>query len=129
MRIVPVCGNSLSNVGNPDALPVKVLTALVSLISQRERGALTAAGSAIAVGVGVADGVGEALTTTFTPLLQTSFFPDLIQVYLYPLEIVVALALVQDPPALTAAEAVIEVELPINAITASHSKVFFISKL
>jgi hypothetical protein len=32
----------------------------------------------VAVGVGV----GITLTTTFTPLLQTSFFPDLIQVYL-----------------------------------------------
>jgi hypothetical protein len=129
MRIVPVCGNSLSREGNPDALPDKFLAALVSLISQSERDALTAACSAIDVGVADGVGVGVAFTTTFTPLLQTSFFPDLTQVYLYPLEIVVALALVQDPPALTAAEAVIEVELPINAITASQSKDFFISKL
>jgi hypothetical protein len=45
------------------------------------------------------------------------------------LEIVVALSLVQVPPALTAAEAVTEVELPIRAIIASQTRRRFIWKL
>jgi hypothetical protein len=56
------------------------------------------------VRVGVADGLGVA--TTFTPLLQTNFFPDLIQVYLYPETVVVDFNLVQVAPALTAAVAI-----------------------
>ena len=55
-------------------------------------------------GVGVADGLGVA--TTFTPLLQTNFLPDLIQVYLYPETVVVDFNLVQVAPALTAAVAI-----------------------
>ena len=123
MRIVPVCGNSLSNVGNPEALPVKALTALVSLISQSERAALTAAGSVVALGVGVA------FETTFTPLLQTSFLPDLTQVYLYPLETVVALTLVQVPPALTAADAVTTAELATRAMIDSQSTDLFMLRV
>jgi hypothetical protein len=37
-------------------------------------------GVAVAEGVGVAVGLG--VTTIFTPLLQTNFLPDLMQVYL-----------------------------------------------
>ena len=51
------------------------------------------------------------------------------QVYLYPLEIVVALTLVQVPPALTAADAVTTAELPTRAIIASQSKVLFMNRL
>jgi hypothetical protein len=40
----------------------------------------------VGVGVAVAEGVGVAVgfgvTTIFTPLLQTNFLPDLMQVYL-----------------------------------------------
>ena len=67
--------------------------------------------------------------TTFTPLLQTSFLPDFTQVYLYPFEIVVALTLVQVPPALTAADAVTTAELATRAIIASQSKVLFMNRL
>jgi hypothetical protein len=34
------------------------------------------------VGVGSTDGFGDGLVRTFTPLLQTNFVPDLMQVYL-----------------------------------------------
>ena len=37
-------------------------------------------GVGVGVGLGVEDGIGFG-ETTFTPLLQTNFFPDLIQVY------------------------------------------------
>jgi hypothetical protein len=41
--------------------------------------------------------------TTFTPLLQTNFLPDLMQVNLNPLTIDVEFNFVQVPPALTVA--------------------------
>ena len=53
-----------------------------------------------AVGDGVAAGVG---VTTFTPLSQTNFLPDLIHVYLNPLLVAVVPALVHVAPALGAA--------------------------
>ena len=40
---------------------------------------------------------------TFVPLLHTSFFPDLMQVYFKPAEVLVEFSLVQVDPALTAA--------------------------
>jgi hypothetical protein len=60
-------------------------------------------------GVGNATGVGEGvaaafgLAATFTPLLQTSLLPDLIQVYFKPLTVEVVFNLGQALPALTAA--------------------------
>ena len=57
---------------------------------------------------------------TFTPLLQTNLLPDLIQVNLYPFEIVVAFSLVHNPPAFTAAVAVGVIEPAIK--TASTKK-------
>jgi hypothetical protein len=48
---------------------------------------------------------GELALVTATPLFQTNFFPDLIQVNFMPLEIVVAPALLQELPARIAAEA------------------------
>jgi hypothetical protein len=60
-------------------------------------------GVAEGVGLGVAEGVGLGVAATFTPLLQTSFLPDLIHVNLYPLTIDVVFNLVQVPPALAVA--------------------------
>ena len=64
-------------------------------------------GVAEGVGVGVAVGslglgVGL-LTTTLTPLPQTSFFPDFMHLYLYPAYVFVEFNLVQDVPAFMAA--------------------------
>ena len=50
-------------------------------------GLTTGAGSGVTTGVGVAAGFGFA--ATFTPLFQTSLFPDLTQVYLIPLMVLV----------------------------------------
>ena len=58
-------------------------------------------GVGVAVGVGVEVGVGVG-RETFTPLLQTSFFPDLMQVYFKPLTDEVAPNLAQELPCLTA---------------------------
>jgi len=47
-------------------------------------------GVGIGVGVGELNGVGEGVELAFlttTPLLQTNFFPDLIQVNFFPLEV------------------------------------------
>ena len=70
-------------------------------------GVTTGAGVAntTGAGVGVSEGVGVAvgLATTFTPLLQTSLLPDLIQVYFKPLTVEVVFNLGQVSPALTAA--------------------------
>jgi hypothetical protein len=62
-------------------------------------------GVASGVGVGVRVGVGFATRTIFTPLFHTNFFPDLMQVYLIPLLVEVAPALLQLCPAFTAADA------------------------
>ena len=63
-------------------------------------------GVAVAEGVGVGDPVGVGVTTIFTPLLQTNFLPDLMQVYLQPDTLVVEFNLVHVAPALTAAVAI-----------------------
>ena len=52
-------------------------------------------------GVGVSEGVGSG-RETFTPLLQTNFLPDLMQVYFKPLTVDVVPTLVQELPCLTA---------------------------
>ena len=65
----------------------------------------------VTVGVGAGELEGEALgvtvgvgfVTTFTPLLQTNFLPDLTQVNLYPLTVDVDFNLVQVPPAFAVA--------------------------
>ena len=41
----------------------------------------------VGAGVGVAAGIGFGLAATFTPLLQTSLLPDLMQVYFNPLTV------------------------------------------
>jgi hypothetical protein len=53
---------------------------------------------------GVAAGVG--LAATFTPLFQTSLFPDLMQVYLIPFTVEVDFSFGQVSPGLTAALAI-----------------------
>ena len=61
-----------------------------------------------AIGRIVALGEGDGLATldaTFTPLFHTNFFPDFTHVYFSPPAVVVAPALVQVPPAFTAASA------------------------
>ncbi len=55
---------------------------------------------------GANEGFGEGLVGTFTPLFQTSFFPDLMQVYLIPLTVDVEFSFGQESPALTAALAI-----------------------
>jgi hypothetical protein len=55
------------------------------------------------VGVGVAVGVGFAFATTFTPLFQTNFLPDLTQVYLIPADVLIWPRVLQEVPGLTAA--------------------------
>jgi hypothetical protein len=62
-------------------------------------------GVASGVGVGVRVGVGFATGTIFTPLFHTSFFPDLMQVYLTPLVVDVAPNFLQLCPLFTAAKA------------------------
>ena len=65
----------------------------------------TGVGNTTGAVVGVSEGVGAAvgLAATFTPLLQTSLLPDLIQVYFKPLTVEVVFNLGQASPALTAA--------------------------
>ena len=60
---------------------------LLAIAAKRVDSKLAAeAGVGEGTGFGVCEGegvgVGVAFTVTFTPLLQTSFFPDLMQVYL-----------------------------------------------
>ena len=61
-------------------------------------------GNTTGVGVGVASGVG--LAATFTPLFQTSLFPDLTQVYLMSFTVEVDFSFGQVSPGLTAALAI-----------------------
>jgi len=58
-------------------------------------------GVGVGEGVGVADGVGAG-AGTFTPLLHTSFLPDLMQVYFNPLTVDVVPAFLQELPCFTA---------------------------
>ena len=57
-------------------------------------------------GVGEGDTEGVGLAATFTPLLQTSLFPDLMQVYLMPFTVEVDFNFGQVSPGLTAALAI-----------------------
>jgi hypothetical protein len=61
-------------------------------------------GVSVGVGVGVGEGVGVAFLTA-TPLFQTNFFPDLMQVYLIPDDVLVFPSTLQAVPGLTAASA------------------------
>jgi hypothetical protein len=67
-------------------------------------GVTTGAGSGVTTGAGVAAGVG--LAATFTPLFQTNFFPDFMQVYLIPFTVEVEFSFGQASPGLTAALAI-----------------------
>jgi len=72
------------------------------MIFPAEVPAETASGVEVTFGVGV----GEGLVGTFTPLFQTSLFPDLTQVYLIPFTVEVEFNFAQVSPALTAALAI-----------------------
>ena len=69
-------------------------------------GDTTGAGVDKTTGTGDGDGEGFGLAATFTPLFQTSLFPDLMQVYLIPLTVEVEFSFGQESPALTAALAI-----------------------
>ena len=60
----------------------------------------------IGVGEGDADGLAVGLATTFTPLSQISFVPDLMQVNLKPFTVEVVFNFVQGAPAFVTACAV-----------------------
>jgi hypothetical protein len=62
-------------------------------------------GVAVGVGVGVGVEVGVAFLIA-TPLFQTNFLPDLIQVYLIPDDVLVFPSTLQAVPGLTAASAI-----------------------
>ena len=68
-------------------------------------GAIVGVGVNSGVGVGEGVDVGFTTGTTFTPLFQTIFFPDLMQVYFMFLAIEVTPTLLQICPLLTAANA------------------------
>ena len=59
-------------------------------------------GDGVALGLVLGDGTGDLITT---PLFQTNFFPDFIQVYLIPAEVAVAPSFVHVVPGLGAAVA------------------------
>jgi len=61
-------------------------------------------GVGVGIGVGVGEGEGVAFFTA-TPLFQINFFPDLIQVYLIPDDVLVWPSTLQAMPGLTAASA------------------------
>ena len=66
-------------------------------------------GVGVGIGVGVGVGVGEGISVAFftaTPLFQTNFFPDLMQVYLIPDDVLVFPSTLQAVPGLTAASAI-----------------------
>ena len=70
-------------------------------------GVTVGVGLGVGSGVGDGEGVGVGVTTGVgfliaTPLFQTSFLPDLTQVYLIPLEVLVWPAFLQFVPGLTA---------------------------
>ena len=93
-------------------------------------------GAGVSVGVGAGDSVGvdEGVGITlgfgtagiFTPLFQTSFFPDLMQVNFFPRFVEVAPAFGQLPPAFTAASefdvANIGMEMATEIIRISHGR-------
>jgi hypothetical protein len=81
------------------------------------------------MGSEVADGVGVGATAGFataTPLFQTSFFPDLTQVKVFPEVMEVLPALGQKAPALTAANAGIDKEEHKMEITTRNASFRFI---
>jgi hypothetical protein len=86
------------------------------------------AGDGVGDGDGVNDGevvVGLAITT---PLFQSNFFPDLIQVKVFPEATEVLPALGQVAPALTAANAGRDREEPRKVIATSAARVLFMLK-
>ena len=68
-------------------------------------GAIVGVGATSGIGVGEGVDVGFTTGTAFTPLFQTNFFPDLMQVYFTPLLVDVAPTLLQLCPLFIAAKA------------------------
>jgi hypothetical protein len=64
-------------------------------------------GVSVGVGVGSTDGFGVGLAGTLTPLLHTSFLPDLIHLYLRPFTVEVEFSFVHVAPAFVTAFAVL----------------------
>ena len=60
----------------------------------------------VTTGAGVGVGVAVGLAATLTPLFQTNFFPDFMQVYLIPFTVEVDFSFGQVSPGLTAALAI-----------------------
>jgi hypothetical protein len=90
-------------------LVASVMTFVLTGVGVAE-GVAVGVAEGVAVGVGVGVGVVEVVgvgigVATFTPLLQTSFLPDLTQVYLKPLATEVEFNLEQVAPVFTAANA------------------------
>jgi hypothetical protein len=82
---------------------LSIVTGLVEAVGVGERVAeAVGVGERVAEAVGVGEGVADVLGT-FIPLLQTSFFPDLIHVYLYPAEVTVKFNFLHVAPDLIAA--------------------------
>ena len=81
-------------------------------------GAIVGVGATSGIGVGEGVDVGFTTGTTFTPLFQTNFFPDLMQVYFTPLVVDVAPTLLQLCPLFTAAKAN---DWTLEKITARHN--------
>jgi len=64
-------------------------------------------GVAVGVGVGIGVGVGVGVAVlTATPLFQINFFPDLMQVYLIPDDVLIFPSTLQAVPGFTAASAI-----------------------
>jgi hypothetical protein len=70
-------------------------------------------------------GVGVDLVLALTPLPQTSFLPDLLQVYLRPETVFTCPLVLQVAPALTAAKAGTERDEPINVRAIKNARGFF----
>ena len=84
------------------------------------------------IGKSVIDGIGVgvvlALTTIFTPLLQTSFLPEEIQVYFLLSEILICPFVVHLPPANTAAFAGSDINEALIAAAKRNAMILFILK-
>ena len=69
-------------------------------------------------------GVGTTDLEVFTPLFHARFFPDLTQVYFLPCEVLVWPVVVHLAPALTAADAGLEIEVLRRAIATNNTILF-----
>jgi hypothetical protein len=75
------------------------------LVLQGSKFVAVGVGVGVGVAVGVGVGVGVAVLTA-TPLFQINFFPDLMQVYLIPDDVLIFPSTLQAVPGFTAASAI-----------------------